>query len=82
MTCVSATAAALEATETVYNASEGPANISVTFTSGVVVGATYECSVKMKKDNYTSAKSAPSIVTVQLTGTEAEAVSVSVLFSK
>ena len=47
-----------------YNASEGPASLTLTFASGVVIGATYDCSVKLRKDNYTSAKSAPAIVTV------------------
>ena len=63
---MSTTAATLEDTESVYmyNASGGPASLSLTFTSGVIVGATYECSVKLKKDNYTSAKSAPAVVTV------------------
>ena len=67
---MSTTAGTLEETEIVTNASYGPASLSVTFTSAVA-GTTYECSVKMKNslDDYTSAKSAPSIVTTPSAGT-------------
>ena len=68
---MSTSATTLEGTETVfnYNISAGPASLSVTFTSDVVAETTYECSVKLKQNNYTSAKSVPSTVTTPaLTG--------------
>ena len=62
--CDSTTAATL--TETIVDdaAESGTTKFSVTFdqTAGVVPGTIYECSVKMEKDGYTSAKSFPSVV--------------------
>ena len=66
LSCVSTTASTLEESVSLYNydASWGPYSLALTFTSGVIVGATYDCSVKLMKDNYTSAKSVPAFVTV------------------
>ena len=73
VTCVSTSAASLEDTITVYdyiyNASAGPSSLTLTFDTNIVALTTYECSVKLKQENYTSAKSLPSVVTTPaLTG--------------
>ena len=64
MTCDSTTAATLSSTVDDNKAQEGPTNFSVTFdtTAGVVPGTIYECSIKMEKKGFISAKSFPSII--------------------
>lgn len=62
MTCVSDTAASLYDTENDGDASSGASSFKITFDTGVIPGTTYECSIKMVHDSYTSAKSIPSIV--------------------
>ena len=64
VTCVSVSAATLQDTEADTDAAAGSTSFSKTFTStdGVVAGTTYECSVKLTKDGYTSAKSPPVII--------------------
>ena len=73
VTCVSTSAATLEDTITVYdyiyNASAGPSSLTLTFDTNIVALTTYECSVKLKQENFTSAKSLPSVLTTPaLTG--------------
>ena len=62
--CDSISAATLTQTLENYLAEEGPTNFTVTFdqSAGVIPGTTYECSVKMEIDGFTSAKSFPSII--------------------
>ena len=57
-------ASTLTGTVSDTDASAGSPSFSKTFTStdGVVAGTTYECSVKLTKDGYTSAKSPPIII--------------------
>ena len=62
MTCVSVSAATLEDTLDDTDTTAGSSSFSMSFTTGVEAGTTYECSIKMERDGYTSAKSAPAIV--------------------
>ena len=64
MTCDSTTAATLSSSVDDNKAQEGPTNFTVTFdtTAGVVPGTIYECSIKMEKKGFISAKSFPSII--------------------
>lgn len=60
--CDSTTAATLTDTVVDDQAGAGSAEFTVDFTDGVIPGTTYECSVEMEKDGYTSARSFPSVV--------------------
>ena len=63
VTCVSTTASTLQDSKQDTSAQSGSSSFSLTLSSGVVDGTTYECSVKMTKSGYTSAKSPPAFVT-------------------